>query len=135
MRAVRRSALVRSPLQPAKGVRLWARAGRLTGSRMVRLARLAVAHGRRGFRGAGPLLALCMLSACASVAKVPPYFIECKGKGVISGTGHGSAGMGLAGSEVNAFNLSADCGDGFSFQKTDGAPPAKPASSQAPAGL
>lgn len=46
-----------------------------------------------------------------------PGAIVCKGKGTISGSGAGSAGAGISGSELNHFSIQADCGDGFSFSQ------------------
>ena len=46
-----------------------------------------------------------------------PGYIECKGKGAITGTGTLAVGAGLGAAGTNNFSLQADCGDGFRFQQ------------------
>lgn len=60
-----------------------------------------------------------------------PGYIKCSGKGTITGTGSASAGAGIGGSEMNNFSITADCGDGFTFEQ--GMPGMPVHSNQAPA--
>jgi len=63
---------------------------------------------------------LLVLAGC-STAAVQPIYLECKGKAVITGTGHGAAGA-----ADNAFSITADCADtGFSLTKAAAPPAAK----------
>ena len=67
------------------------------------------------------LLILGVVLAGCSTAAVQPIYLECKGKAVITGTGHGAAGM-----ADNAFSITADCADtGFSLTKAAAPPAAK----------
>ena len=79
----------------------------------------------------GLILAACSLAGCGSTlgyAGSHPGYVQCKGKGTISGQGAAMAGAGIGGGGLNSFSVTGDCGDGFSFSQglpADGAP-AKP---------
>ena len=63
------------------------------------------------------LLASSLVAGCAhslGYAGAHPGYVKCKGKGVISGQGAIGASVGAG---LNAFNLSADCGEGFELQQ------------------
>lgn len=65
------------------------------------------------------LVLIFVLAGCAANpqtgAVIPLPSIECRGKGVITGTGNVAVMMGSA---SNNFTLQADCGDlGFSFKQ------------------
>lgn len=66
-------------------------------------------------------LSLAGCTRSLGYAGVHPGYIECKGKGVITGTGVMSAVAGVGGVGANSFTLQADCGEGFRLQQ--GAPP------------
>ena len=77
------------------------------------------------------LLFLVLLSGCAHAlgyAGAHPGYVECKGKGNITGTGSISVGAGLGGAGINTFTIQADCGEGFSLRQGAAAPdvPAPP---------
>ena len=74
-----------------------------------------------------PLLLLvlaCLLAGGCAV--LPPMYIECSGKGAITGTGALQMGAVYGGGGVNTGTLQADCGDGFRYYRgpaPDVAPP------------
>ena len=79
-----------------------------------------------------PLVLIPMLGGCGYMLKGAgeyPGYIECKGKGSITGTGQTSLSAGVGGAGQNTFTLVVDCGDGVVFQQ--GATP--PTSAPAPA--
>lgn len=71
------------------------------------------------------ILCLVALGGCAHAlgyAGAHPAYIECKGKGTITGTGSASLGAGIGGAGMNQFSIQADCGDGFSLRQGPPAP-------------
>lgn len=76
---------------------------------MTRLATLVLL-------GAG-LMGLTGCARTLGYAGDHPGFIECKGKGAITGTGTIALGAGVGGAGTNSFTIQADCGDGFRFQQ------------------
>lgn len=75
------------------------------------------------------LLLLLALSGCAQAlgyAGTHPGYVECKGKGTITGTGSASLGAGIGGAGMNQFSIQADCGDGFSLRQGPTAPVPQP---------
>ena len=74
-------------------------------------------------------LLLLGLSGCAHAlgyAGAHPGYVECKGKGNITGSGSVSIGAGVGGGGVNTFTIQADCGDGFSLRQGSMPPAAVP---------
>lgn len=63
------------------------------------------------------LLLAVLCSGCNTMYKYP-VTIECKGKGVITGSGHANFSVAVGGTEINTFNIQADCGDGFVYKVT-----------------
>ena len=79
---------------------------------------------------------ILMLGGCAHTlgyAGSHPGYIQCKGKGSITGTGTGYLGAGIGGTEMNSFTLSYDCAEGFTFSQGSGLPPVVPPTPTAPA--
>jgi len=65
------------------------------------------------------LLIAVALSGCSIWGPVGEYngSFECKGKGLITGSGNIAIGAGVGGSQGNGFALNVDCGEGFSITR------------------
>lgn len=70
-------------------------------------------------------LIILLASGCATTMYKYPVSIECKGKGVITGTGHANLSVAVGGTEFNTFSIQADCGEGFTYKVTPGQPGVK----------
>src|SRR2546427_443288 len=46
-----------------------------------------------------------------------PGYVECRGKGSVTGVGQTSLSAGLGGAGQNSFTLTVDCGDGLIYQQ------------------
>lgn len=74
------------------------------------------------------LLALVVgltVSACAFGTSMPGY-VACKGKGNFTVTGALGGGMLYGGGGLNTATVTADCGDGLTFEQGKAAPAAAP---------
>jgi len=61
-----------------------------------------------------------LLSGCGYVLKGAgeyPGYVECRGKGSVTGVGQTSLSAGLGGAGQNSFTLTVDCGDGLIYQQ------------------
>lgn len=71
-------------------------------------------------------VALLSIAGCGLLARdlgyagSHPGYVQCKGKGSVTGTGTIALGAGMGGASTNSFTLQADCGEGFTFSQGGG---------------
>ncbi|TMD08276.1 MAG: hypothetical protein E6J01_03830 [Chloroflexi bacterium] len=66
------------------------------------------------------LLLASLTGGCGYVLKGAgeyPGYVECRGKGSVTGVGQTSLSAGLGGAGQNSFTLTVDCGDGLIYQQ------------------
>ena len=70
--------------------------------------------------GIGVLLDVLVTPGCGYVLKGAgeyPGYVECRGKGSVTGVGQTSLSAGIGGAGQNSFTLTVDCGDGLIYQQ------------------
>jgi len=63
---------------------------------------------------------LLLVSGCGYILKGAgeyPGYVECRGKGSVTGVGQTSLVAGMGGAGQNSFTLTVDCGDGLIYQQ------------------
>lgn len=58
-----------------------------------------------------------LLTRDLGYAGAHPGYLECKGKGTVTGQGQQSVAAGYGGAGLNGFTLTVDCGEGMSFRQ------------------